>query len=342
MSQPPGVKSLRSRFEAECPGAYFLQPTASLTRYLKGQAFLYKGEVISSIDKAGEGNMNLTLRVVTNLRSFIIKQARPWVEKFPQLDAPQNRAVTEANFYLLTKDLAPVAERMPQLLTVDHQSHILLIDDLGKGSDYTSLYAGETLGFGDWIALADFLSALHGFYTQEELPNRSLRQLNHAHIFDIPLAPANGLDLDTITPGLAAVAAPLKKNSALRERASELGRSYLADGPTLIHGDFYPGSWLHSPDGLRVIDPEFAHFGRAEFELGVLRAHLILSRQNDTVWNDLFARYRRPSYFETPLMNQFAGMEILRRLIGYAQLPLSVTLAQKKKWLKQSTSFLLD
>ena len=43
----------------------------------------------------GEGNMNYTLRVRTNGRSIILKQARPWVEKYPVIDAPDERAVVK-------------------------------------------------------------------------------------------------------------------------------------------------------------------------------------------------------------------------------------------------------
>src|SRR2546421_5684303 len=42
---------------------------------------------------AGEGNMNYTLRIGTSERSFVMKQARPWVEKYPHIAAPWDRAL---------------------------------------------------------------------------------------------------------------------------------------------------------------------------------------------------------------------------------------------------------
>ena len=37
------------------------------------------------------------------------------------------------------------------------------------------------------------------------------------------------------------------------------GRIYLSETDTdpLVHGDYFPGSWLHAGAGIRVIDPEF-------------------------------------------------------------------------------------
>ena len=63
---------------------------------------------------------------------------------------------------------------------------------------------------------------------------REMRALNHAHQFDIPLRTGNG----------GALGAEIPERSNLPQRVEELGRLYLADGPTLLHGDFFPGSWL--------------------------------------------------------------------------------------------------
>ena len=39
------------------------------------------------------------LRVQTAERSFILKQSRPWVEKYPAIPAPEERVLVEAAFY---------------------------------------------------------------------------------------------------------------------------------------------------------------------------------------------------------------------------------------------------
>ena len=50
-------------------------------------------------EKIGDGNLNLTVRLHMERRSGILKQARPWVEKYPHIAAPVGRSAVEAAFY---------------------------------------------------------------------------------------------------------------------------------------------------------------------------------------------------------------------------------------------------
>ena len=52
-------------------------------------------ESITSVVMAGDGNMNLVLRVTTDRQSVIVKQARPWVEKYRDIPAPAERILAE-------------------------------------------------------------------------------------------------------------------------------------------------------------------------------------------------------------------------------------------------------
>ena len=85
--------SSRAEFHKSHPDVYFLDASdlSAMADYLN--------EHVSSAAPAGDGNMNYTLRVHTPKRSFIVKQARPWVEKYPHIQAPWDRALMEAHFY---------------------------------------------------------------------------------------------------------------------------------------------------------------------------------------------------------------------------------------------------
>ena len=64
--------------------------------YLKSKSLLEANEVLTKIEKPGEGNMNFTMRAYTSFgRTFIVKQSRDYVEKYPSIPAPANRAVIE-------------------------------------------------------------------------------------------------------------------------------------------------------------------------------------------------------------------------------------------------------
>jgi len=134
-----------------------------------------------------------------------------------------------------------------------------------------------------------------------------------------------GLDLDAWEPGLSRAAEQLQHDEPLAARAGEIGRRYLADGPCLLHGDLFPGSFLRSDSGIFAIDPEFAYCGDAEFDIGVWLAHLALADQGGEASERFLAPYREAAGGETldpKLLADYAGCEVIRRLIGIAQLPI--------------------
>lgn len=326
---------------------FFLDPQQpeQLAAYLAERGWLRPGETVTAVGKAGEGNMNLTLRVRTPGRSFILKQARPWVEKYPSIPAPDERILVEAAFYEVAAEIPAVAAAMPALLDLDAANRIAQFEDLGDVEDLISRY---TDGGADWPglpALARWLAALHAARPPEVLharfANRAMRALNHEHLFRFPLAADNGLDLDAITPGLQAEADRLKANAAYVQAVTALGERYLSDGDTLLHGDYYPGSWVAAADGLYVIDPEFCFIGPAEFDVAIFYAHLLLAGRPEALRDDLLAHYEPAPGFDRDLMRRFAGMELMRRLIGVAQLPLGMGLAEKADLLRRSEAMVL-
>lgn len=339
---------MREVFRAALPRGFFLEADNRmvLEGYLRERGWIGPMEPIASVGKAGEGNMNLTLRVTTPRRSLVLKQARPWVEKYPAYAAPVERARVEARFYALTGVHAGLRALMPAHLGADDASCIQCFEDLGEAADCTDLYGQGDVSEEEEADLLAWLGALHQLpkpAPREAVANLGMRALNHAHIFEIPYADPPALDLDAITPGLSALAAALRRDSAFTSAIAKLGRVYLDDGPSLLHGDFYPGSWLRASGGVRVIDPEFAFHGRPEFDVGVFLAHFAFGRRRMVHFvAEVVRRYRGPADFRWPLAMQFAGAELTRRLLGVAQLPLRADLAQKRAWLKQARRLVLE
>ena len=342
----------QEEFRALLPQTFFLDPgdLASLADYLGAVGRLARKEMILSAEKAGEGNMNCTVRVRTSAGSFVLKQSRPWLEKYPQIAAPFDRALAEGRFYRLITPSPDVAGRMPRLLWTDEEARTVALEDLGAASDFFPLYAHEiTLSEETLAELVAYLSALHGLApadeaSRETLANHEMRALNHEHIFALPLRAENGLDLDayTGTPGLAGAAASLREDTAYARAVAELGERYrLGSGDSLLHGDFFPGSFLRTGAGVRVIDPEFCFCGDAEYDLGVFAAHLLLAGEPAARAEQVLELYQ-PS-LSAELARQYAGVEIMRRLIGVAQIPtLRADLVQKRAWLELSRRLVLE
>ena len=168
-----------------------------------------------------------------------------------------------------------------------------------------------------------------------------MRQLNHEHIFSLPVRKDNGLELDNYTKGLSKMGDELKANPAYCKKVEELGKLYLDEGKCLLHGDYYPGSWMHREGKIYVIDPEFCFFGPPEFDIGVVLAHLLLSEQPLSTREKVFDDYQNATLLDKRLAYNFAGVEIMRRLIGVAQLPLPNQLDKKEEMLMTSLEWVM-
>ena len=316
-----------------------------LAAYAHARGWLLPAESVCALGRAGEGNMNLTLRVQTAERSFILKQARPWVEKYPAIPAPEERVLVEAAFYRAVAGCPLVAERMPGFLGWDEENFVAAFEDLGETADCTDLYNDGEAAFASLPGLCQWLAALHQAAfdepTRARMENRAMRQLNHEHLYCFPLRPDNGLDLDAITPGLTRAARALQGDAAYCNAIAELGALYLENGPCLLHGDFYPGSWVRAGESVWIIDPEFCFFGPPEFDVGILVGHLLLAGRPLELAQSVFAHYGADPSLSRSLALRFAGMEIMRRLIGVAQLPLAADLSRKEALLATSRELVL-
>jgi 5-methylthioribose kinase len=300
------------------------------------------GRHVTAVAIAGVGNMNLVERVtLDDGATLILKRARAWVEKYPDIPAPVSRARVEAAFYQAVHGRA-AGDAMPAHLGFDQASAANLFADLGEGSDGMGAYGGQAISETDLDGVVDWMGALHALPVPADsrFDNRAMRELNALHIFDFPLDPNSGFNVDAITPGLQKVADRLKHDGDFVAAVQAAKALYLGDAPgVLLHGDLYPGSWLKTPKGLFVIDPEFCWIGPPEWDLGVLTAHLWLSGQSPTLVDRLVSRYG--GGVDRQLMNKICGIEIMRRLIGVAQLPLTLDLAAKMALLDQARTLVL-
>ena len=329
--------------------ADFLLPTElgetsndTVRSYLVARRLATADEQVT-LEHAGPGNMNRVWRVRLPGRSLILKQARPWVEKFPTIAAPVERAEAEASFYHLARQNPVLAARLPELLDHDARAHILVLSDLAPNGSAPTINP-SALDAAQLDDLALWLRELHHLKIPPQqavqFQNRSMRVLNHAHIFDLPLRPAGVFDeiLDKITPGLADTARTFRADSDFVARVTALGQRYLhQDCPTLIHGDLFPGSLLPASDGrIMIIDPEFSFGGDPEFDIGVFHAHLVLNGRSEEIRAHWLGQTIPRGGYSHDLAQAYSGVEIMRRLIGIAQLTLALTLSEKQALLEKS------
>ncbi|MEO1013132.1 MAG: phosphotransferase, partial [Bacteroidota bacterium] len=291
------------------------------------------------ITKPGEGNMNVVLRIRTNRRSLILKQSRPYVQKYEQIPAPLERIAVEHFFYKTIQNAA-LGAHLPKVLGYAPEHFTLFLEDLGHCEDMVFLYAKKSISEKELHPLISILKGIHDNGSVADFPdNLEMRRLNYQHIFVLPFLKDNGFNLDQVQQGLEELSRPFKNDAGLKSVVESLGKKYLSRGNTLLHGDFYPGSWIIKEEKLYIIDPEFSFVGFPEFDLGVMTGHLILATQDPGYLNKVYEQYNGP--VDKALIGRVAGTEIMRRLIGLAQLPLKRSIPEKKQLLQIAHQMIL-
>ncbi|MEM9673830.1 MAG: phosphotransferase [Bacteroidota bacterium] len=343
------MDELKEKFHQQYPNVFYLtlDDFDGLQHYLRQRGWIEADEEIILIEKPGEGNMNMVVRVLTGRKKVIVKQARPWVQKYPQVAAPVVRTASEAAFYQLIADQPVLQEATPELVGFDSEQFMLALEDVGEGSDYTHLYQKDSSITPEEISvLVKFISRLHHIRSDEQSvafpDNQEMKELNHEHIFNFPFQEENGFNLDDVQLGLQEISLPYKQDEELKAKITQLGQRYLATGTTLLHGDYYPGSWLKTTTGVCIIDPEFAFMGDPEFDLGVMIAHLTMAQSEPEIIQQVIEEYEQPGGYNNSLRQAFSGVEILRRIIGLAQLPLPLSLNEKRELLAQAAEWVLQ
>ncbi|MGB5783685.1 MAG: hypothetical protein WBM42_17560, partial [Eudoraea sp.] len=157
-------------------------PLPALQDFLESNKWLNPNEKISAVSKPGEGNMNVVLRVKSNQRSFILKQSRPYVQKYQQIEAPLDRIEVEYKFYKAIQGAA-IADHIPAILAFDQENYLIQMEDLGQCEDMTFCYGERRISLPALEKLVGISEIIHNAVNVENFPeNRILRQLNHQHI----------------------------------------------------------------------------------------------------------------------------------------------------------------
>lgn len=307
---------------------------------LQSLNFWQPEEKVLKTSELPDSNMNQVIRIHTNQRTVIAKQSRDFVRKFPQIPAPIERIETEKKFYETVQESEFLNPYSPKIISWFPDVYLLITEDLGEVGDFSGLYSGEKLISDSEIkSLIDYLNHLHRLAPEDFPDNLEMRVLNHEHIFNFPFEIDNGFDLDTIQNGLQEISLRYKKDDSLKQKIHELGKRYLAPGSSLLHGDFYPGSWMSGNSGIKIIDPEFAFVGDRAFDLGVFLAHADFVGMGVQLEMEITKHYSQS--FDSKLVQCYRGVEIMRRLIGIAQLPLKLNLGQKEVLLERAKEMIM-
>ena len=281
---------------------------------------------------AGDGNINWVRRVrAADGRSWIVKQARPTLEKFPEYKADPARLVYEARYFEIARRCDEDGV-LPQVVHFDEANHVLVLQDLG---DVPRM--GEILAAGRGLdkelgVLAGFLGRVHATTAGDAgLPSRftneQMRRLHGDHIFYLPFR-ANDFDLE---PPLRKRAQELWGDDDLVVAVDGYYRHYLDPVGALVHADVQSSNILVADRGPILLDGEIAHVGDPAFDVGTLVAHVYLpalaredvpvaAYTSACVWERYIAE-RPGTGSDVERVAAYAAIEMIRRTIGAARVP---------------------
>jgi 5-methylthioribose kinase len=300
---------------------------ASISSYLRDRGLLAPGED-AAVEAAFDGNINWVRRVRAGGRRFVLKQARPTLERFPEYSAPTERLICEARYYELAAPFDATGV-CPRILHVDAQERVLVLEDLGEAERLD-----EALQRGAEVTpalrrLGAFLGAVHLGTLDADLARRfqndGMRRLHGDHIFDLPYR-ENDFPL---SPPLRERAETLWRDTSLVATIDEAYARYLKPEGALVHGDVQGANVLLAERGPVLLDAEIAHVGDPAFDVGSLVAHVLLPATArgepgaaEAPLRALWSAYQRAAGSAAPgygSVARYAGIEVLRRTIGAAR-----------------------
>ncbi len=302
----------------------------------------------------GDGNLNVVFRVRGATSSVIVKQALPYLrvagEAWP---LTRHRARIEANAIDVHTKLAPSV--LPHTIDFNEQMSALVLEDLSEHVTWReSLIAGQVLdGVAD--AVGRYSAAVILGTSDLLLPSRQRKVLRQGFVYSelclvtedlIFTAPYTDAESNRYDDETAPLAGALQHDRLLRSAAAEMRFAFKTRDEALIHGDLHTGSVMSKAGDTRVIDLEFAFFGPFGFDPGVLLANLALSRlaheesgnlafcrvvdgyaagywaalvdETKRLWNPAEPWYARFLSQFTGDAARFAGLEMIRRIVGLA------------------------
>ncbi|QKS73141.1 S-methyl-5-thioribose kinase [Paenalkalicoccus suaedae] len=243
-----------------------------------------------SCKEIGDGNLNYVFRVIDDKtgQSLIIKQAGPVARISDEFIVSPDRNRIETDILRLQGTLAP--GYVPEVYHYDAEKNCVVMEDL---SDYTILRAAF-LKHETYPKLAEHLST----FLVETLVSTSDLVLNHKEKKELVKSFTNP-ELCEITEDLVYtepfyahprndvflgtrhfVEREIWGDKILALETAKLKFQFLTNAQALLHGDLHTGSIFVTQDATKIIDPEFAFYGPAGYDVGTIIANLIFAYVN--------------------------------------------------------------
>jgi 5-methylthioribose kinase len=269
---------------------YFTMKEEDAILYAKTKLNIFAEDAELSCKEIGDGNLNYVFKVVDekNGKSIIIKQAGPVARISDEFKLSPDRNRIESEILKLQYDIAPGF--VPKVYHYDPIMNCCVMDDL---SDY-EIMRTALLKHKKFPLFADHISTFMAqtllltsdvvmeHKQKKELVksfiNPELCEISEDLVYTEPFydCPRN----DVFEGTLDFVKEHIWSDKKLQLETAKLKYEFMTNAQSLLHGDLHTGSIFIKEDSTKVIDPEFAFYGPAGYDVGNVIANLIFAYAN--------------------------------------------------------------
>jgi len=286
--------------------AYFTMTEEQALEYARTIQDFFPAHAALACQEIGDGNINYVFRVtdVEGKKSLIIKQAGPTARISAEFKLSPDRNRIETEILQLHSKLAPGL--VPVVYHYDPIMNCCVMEDLSDHqilrkalTEYKTfpLFAEHITTFlvNTLLLTSDVvLNHKEKKALVKSFINPELCEISEDLVYTEPFWDCSRNDLLPITKAFAAT--ELWADDAFLLETAKLKFEFMTNAQSLIHGDLHTGSIFVTAQSTKVIDPEFAFYGPAGYDIGNLIANLIFAylHADAEIKNDL----QKASYTE--------------------------------------------
>jgi 5-methylthioribose kinase len=292
---------------------YFLMKAVDAAEYASAKLAGFGDAADLRASEIGDGNLNYIFRVedLRGHRSVVIKQAGDTARISSDFRISTDRNRIEYEVLKLEAELAPGL--VPEVYRYDPVMFCCAMQDLSDhvimrralldravlprfADDITTFMANTLLLTSDVVMEHKAKKRLQGSFI-----NPDLCEITEDLVYTEPFNDLKQRN-QVFAPNREFVQRELYDDQALRRETAKLKFEFLTNAQCLIHGDLHTGSIFVRPDSTKVIDPEFAFYGPAGYDVGNVIANLVFAWTNaDTTMTDPVHRNEFAGWLERTL-----------------------------------------
>ncbi len=293
--------------------SYFTMNEDDAKEYAASELDIFDKTSELTCKEIGDGNLNYVFRVIEikSGKSVIIKQAGPFARISDEFKVSPDRNRIESEILKLQYKLAEGL--VPVIYKYDSVMNCCVMEDL---SDYTimrkalmehrtfPLFAEHITTFlvRTLLLTSDVvLEHKEKKALVKNFINPELCEITEDLVYSEPFYDCPRNDISEETRKFAE--AELWKDEKLQLETAKLKFQFMTNAQALIHGDLHTGSIFVKEDATKIIDPEFAFYGPAGYDLGNIIANLIFAYENaEAVIVDNALKQPYKSWLETVII----------------------------------------